>query len=65
MKIKQSSRQQFVSLGVIHFCRLGLVAHQNEFLSEIEELKKMFKKVPHGCKETRRVILQQTNAHLN
>ena len=25
----------------------------------------MFKKVPHSCKETRRVILQQTNAHLN
>ena len=25
----------------------------------------MFKKVLHGCKETRRVILQQINAHLN
>ena len=24
----------------------------------------MFKKGPHGCKETRRVILQQTYAHL-
>ena len=23
----------------------------------------MFEKVPHGCKKTRRVILQQTKAH--
>ena len=36
-----------------------------KFVTEIEELKKMSEKVLNGCQETRRVILQQTNAHLN
>jgi len=41
---------------------------QNEFLTEIEEMqriKQMFKKFLDVCKETRRVILQQSNLHLN